>query len=69
MIENAKKMSCGNCASQTFTVYQSDETIVIECQGCKSSSVLRVTTPRIMIDWGENSDGILCILHYRGDKA
>lgn len=61
MIENAKRMSCGHCAGQTFAVY-SAASLVVECVQCHSTSVLVVATPTIDIEFGPKSEGRLCVL-------
>ena len=62
MLQDARKLSCGNCGGKDFSIYQADDEFACECQSCKSVSILRATTPKIVIDWGEGSEGILCDL-------
>jgi hypothetical protein len=59
MITGAQTMACGNCGCGQFRVYKSSKTIHVECVKCLSVSDLIVSTPKIDIEWGENSDGIL----------
>jgi len=61
MIEGAKKMQCGACGSDKVTIYKiPDGTLIAEC-GCGASSVIKVRPAKIDIDWGEKSEGILCV--------
>jgi hypothetical protein len=59
MITNAQTMACGNCGHGKFAIYKST-TLHIECLKCLSVSDIDVTIPKITIEWGENSEGILC---------
>lgn len=61
MIEDAKKMRCGACGGDTFRMYKEPKGLISECLKCKSTSTIRVRAPEIEIDWGEQSDGILCV--------
>jgi len=69
MIENAKRMGCGNCGGQTFAVYDTagrgthfaGKKLVVECLSCKSTSIITMSKPELLIEWGEDSDGILCV--------
>ena len=63
MITNAKRMSCGNCGQDKFAIYQAgDVRLVAECLSCKSTSVITPSRVALSINWGENSDGILCVM-------
>ena len=67
MIENMKKMCCGNCGDVRMCVYSKPKAdrpneVMVECQGCKSVTAIRTSKPAIEFDWGENSKGILCHL-------
>jgi RNase P subunit RPR2 len=63
-----KKMSCGNCGYSTFSVllakghYCYPTLIYVKCLKCGSTSKISVTQPTMEIEFGENSDGRLCIL-------
>jgi DNA-directed RNA polymerase subunit RPC12/RpoP len=60
MIEGARKMSCGNCGRQKFQVYQTPKKgLVVECEKCKSTTIVTVKKPEFHLDWGERSEGIL----------
>lgn len=56
-----KEMGCGNCGSQTFKIFKDEKGLVAECCGCKELSLIRVSTPKIEIEFGENSDGCLAV--------
>lgn len=60
MIENAKKMGCGGCGGETFEIYQDDKGLVAECCQCKSTSAIRVSLPKIEINW-LNGNGRLAV--------
>lgn len=59
MVENAELMKCGNCGCDTIKLYQVKDFLVAECTQCKSTSHIKTSYPSIVIDWGENSEGIL----------
>lgn len=61
MVEDAKLMRCGNCGCDTIKVYQAKGFLVAECTQCKSTSHIKISHPSIVIGWGENSEGILCV--------
>ena len=62
MIEGARKMSCGACGNHNFMVYKTlGELLIVECKKCKSISIIRPTQPMLSIEWGEGSQGILCV--------
>jgi hypothetical protein len=62
MVENAKKMCCGACGHDQFSIYQTDDGLVVECKKpeCKSTSTVTVKA-EIKIGFGDNSDGRLCV--------
>lgn len=66
MIENTERMGCGECGHQEFAIYKAEKVLAVECLKCKSVSVITVSTPELIIDWGEHwgatGDGILCVL-------
>lgn len=69
MIENARRLGCGNCGGKNFAVYDLDperrhepDEIHVECLKCKSTTVLKPTPVRLWFGWGEKSEGILCPL-------
>lgn len=66
MYINAERMACGNCGENHFAVYKVPEgnafILVVECLNCGSDSVVSVSAPKIKIDFGENSDGRLCVM-------
>lgn len=59
MVENAQKMRCGNCGHEDFKIFSEPMGLIVECCKCNSTSTVRVSTPKIVIDWGEKSEGIL----------
>jgi hypothetical protein len=54
-------MRCGHCGGDTCKIYQADGFLVAECDRCQNTSHINVTLPKIVIDWGENSNGILYV--------
>ena len=63
MITGARQMMCGNCGGLNFKMYNvftQDLRLIAECCECESTSIIKPSLVRIDIDWGENSDGILC---------
>lgn len=64
-----KLLSCGNCGCSEFNVYEEDvETsgiesppIIIKCKECKSTTVITAEA-QLIRDWGERSNGVLCVL-------
>lgn len=66
MTENAKRMSCGKCGNQDFAVYEWKPSgmlrFIVECLNCKSTTLIRPTVSALETAWGDNSEGILCII-------
>lgn len=69
MIENARRLSCGNCGGKDFAVYDhtpddrhKPDELHIECLACESVTTVKPTRVRLSLGWGEKSDGILCPL-------
>lgn len=60
MIENARKMMCGNCGGESFAMFELPDGLAAECEQCRSTSVIRASRPKIEIGWGEKSEGVLC---------
>jgi hypothetical protein len=64
MITNAQSMACGACGNGLFRMFHVEAeagfTLVAECQKCQSTSVIKPKPAELEIDWGENSDGVLC---------
>lgn len=56
-----KQMRCGGCGGETFKVYTADPTlrIVVECQGCKSTSLIEPQPARLQIEWGDGDGRIV----------
>jgi hypothetical protein len=60
MTENAKKMYCGACGNEEFSIYQADKfNLYVECRSCKSITVVSLTRPKIEFKFGEYGEGIL----------
>jgi hypothetical protein len=55
-------MGCGGCGGRTFTVFTADATarIVLQCEGCNSSSYIQPEPSSLRIEWGDG-DGCLSI--------
>jgi hypothetical protein len=67
MVQDAKRMRCGNCGCGTMEVYCKGgerfypSQLFIECQGCKSVTEVKLTLPKLVLDWGEGAEGILSV--------
>lgn len=63
MITGLSQMKCGGCGGEQFKVFTADPTveIIVECQQCKSTSTIKVSTPKLVIGWGEASTGVLAV--------
>jgi hypothetical protein len=60
MSENVRRMYCGACGHEEFFVYQADKvSLYIECRSCNSTTVVSFTRPKIELNFGEHSQGIL----------
>ena len=64
MDKNLKKMSCGNCETGEFSIYQNQETgvLFILCDGCKSTTIVSPSKSELELNLADGSDGILCVL-------
>lgn len=56
---------CGNCGGEHFTVKLTGSpdvyrAIELTCVKCASTSVLRVTEPKIRVEWGDGAQGVVC---------
>ena len=62
-VTNLQKMSCGGCGVDQFMIYKKKDVdeLHVECQGCKSISIISCSKPTLEIDWGENADGLLTV--------
>lgn len=61
------KLSCGSCGNSTkFSILsdgQNNATVlVIKCLECESETLIRITKPELIFDWGYEAEGILCDL-------
>lgn len=62
MYTNIKKAGCGDCGNQTFHIYGTKgetDKLIAECTSCKNTSVITITAPKIDIQFGEDSKGII----------
>jgi len=64
-------MRCGGCGGEDFQVFTKREdtlgidgvtNLILECNGCKSTSIVQPFKPVMTIGWGDRSDGIICIM-------
>jgi hypothetical protein len=55
-------MGCGGCGGRDFSVFTADATvrIVLQCQGCNSTSYIEPEPSSLRIKWGEG-DGCLSV--------
>jgi len=65
-MKKTRQMSCGACGGKEFHVRadnpHSATILVIECLKCKSTSIYTTEIPKMVQDWGENSDGVTCFM-------
>ena len=64
MMTNMKAMYCGNCGHRRFAIYQEDTrdgVLVVECEQCRSTTVIRITAPQLRLEFGDGSRGILAM--------
>lgn len=62
METNLIKAACGDCGNKTFEVYRAENNhniIITECTKCKSSSAITVSTPKLEINFHNNSTGLM----------
>ena len=57
-----KRMGCGGCGGRIFTVFTADATarIIVQCQGCNSTSHIEPAPSSLRIEWGDG-DGCLAV--------
>jgi len=62
LLPDLNRMGCGGCGGRAFTVFTADATvrIVLQCQGCYSTSYIEPEPSSLRIKWGEG-DGCLSI--------
>jgi hypothetical protein len=62
LLPDLKRMGCGGCGGGTFTVFTADATarIVLQCEGCNSTSYIQPEPSSLRIEWGDG-DGCLSI--------
>lgn len=56
-------MMCGNCGGKEFMVYKSNikrNNLLIVCNACNSSSIIKPSDVYLEIEFGPLSDGRLC---------
>jgi len=60
MLTDQKQMRCGGCGGDAFKIFTADRTlrIVVECQGCKSTSFIEPQAAKLQIEWGEGDGRI-----------
>lgn len=59
-LQGARKMMCGNCGKDKFSVYESEGKVLTECCSCHSVTVIDIQPPQLMLQFGKGSQGILC---------
>lgn len=65
-IEGLKKMSCGNCGKQDYSIYLNKaDAWHLECNNCKSMVRAQVASAVIQLVWTEQCEGSPC---YLGDE-
>lgn len=67
-----KRMSCGHCGHQDFAVAGDDnhnaKRLEVTCLKCKSTTVITIQQPHMVLDWSDEAQGVLCFLS-GGDDA
>lgn len=62
---NIKKFRCGGCGCDEYKLYADQHhhpiMILAECQQCKSMTEIKITQPKLKLDFGENSEGVMSI--------
>jgi hypothetical protein len=60
MLTDQRPVRCGGCGGEIFKVYTADKTlrIVVECQGCKSTSYIEPEPAKLQIELGEGDGRI-----------
>lgn len=58
---NAKQLKCGNCGNETVRVFDVSGVLMLECTQCKSTTKITVSKPEIELEFGDGSDGRMCI--------
>jgi hypothetical protein len=63
LLLNQQQMGCGGCGGKTFKVYTPDKTalIVMECDHCKSTSLIEPQPAQLRIEWGDGEGRIAVI--------
>lgn len=62
MLANARPMMCGACGHRHFSVFSVSKDralLAVECDGCKSVTLIRPSAPQLVFDWGDKAEGIL----------
>ncbi len=61
-----KQMSCGNCGTKKFSVAADSDKpvdrIFVKCCGCGSGTIVAPQPVKLMLEWGADSEGVLCFL-------
>ena len=62
-----KRLSCGSCGNNNrFYIYADDQDdpsrVVVECVKCHSKTTIEPQPSKIVIGWGEQSEGILSFI-------
>ncbi|KDR37980.1 hypothetical protein [Caballeronia glathei] len=60
MLTDQKQMRCGGCGGETFKVFTADRSVrlVVQCQGCMSTSFIEPQPAKLQIEWGEGDGRI-----------
>lgn len=73
MKTNMGQMSCGGCGNGTFRVYRKHNSVMInlyiECNKCKSISIIKPSSPQLDILWSEEIGKDLGILAPMEEKS
>lgn len=58
------QMGCGACGEKAFSIHKTGDrgevgNLVVKCNGCMSTTVVRASKPVLEIAWGKKSKGVL----------
>jgi len=58
----SRQMRCGACGKSAVELYMNEEKqVTAKCLNCNSETLLTIRQPEISFEFGEKSDGILCL--------
>lgn len=64
MYTKLQQYRCGNCGNTTYNIYRENDhaqRLITECIQCKSQTEIAIKPAEIILQWGHNSNGIMCL--------